>query len=86
MSDADTPLAFGDVVIIGGGCYGTFYAGQMEKARARGKVSYRQLLIVDRDPACRMIRELGEADDRRLVAMEWNAFLDEYLSLSQGGT
>jgi hypothetical protein len=79
MSDASTLLAFGDVVIIGGGCYGTFYTGQMEKARDRGKVSYRQLLIVDRDPACQMARELGETHDRRLVRSEWGDFLDEFL-------
>lgn len=79
MSAAAAPLAFGDVVIIGGGCYGTFYTGQMEKARDRGKVSYRQLLIVDRDPACQMARELGETHDRRLVRSDWSDFLDEYL-------
>jgi len=85
MSDATAPLAFGDVVIIGGGCYGTFYTGQMERARDRGKISYRQLLIIDRNPACQMARELGETPDRRLVAQDWDAFLDEYLVEASGG-
>jgi hypothetical protein len=79
MSDAEAPLEFGDVVIIGGGCYGTFYAGQLEKARDRGKVTYQQLLVVDRDPACQMMRKMGKADDRQLVVREWDLFLDEYL-------
>lgn len=79
MSAATAPLAFGDVVIIGGGCYGTFYTRQMETARDRGKVRYCQLLIVDRDPACQVARELGQTEDRRLVTQEWNTFLDEYL-------
>lgn len=85
MSDAEARLAFGDVVIIGGGCYGTFYAGQLEKARDRGKVTYRQLLVVDRNPACQMMREMGQADDRRLVGQDWSEFLDEYLGTSATG-
>jgi len=30
-----------DVMVIGGGCYGTFYAGQLAKAKARGRADYR---------------------------------------------
>jgi hypothetical protein len=86
MSGESSPLDFGDVVIIGGGCYGTFYAGQLERARDRGRVTWRQLLVVDRDPACQLMRELGESPDRRLVTQEWNAFLDDYLSGAQGET
>lgn len=69
----------GEVVIVGGGCYGTFYARQLEQAQAKGKASCRRILVVDRDPACRMARELGEADGRRLVIEEWGEFFDRYL-------
>jgi hypothetical protein len=79
MTDDPAPLAFGDIIIIGGGCYGTFYAGQLEKARDRGKVTWQQVLVVDRDPACQLARELGEAPGRRLVTQDWDSFLDEYL-------
>ncbi|MGH7702057.1 MAG: hypothetical protein ACREMO_03125, partial [Gemmatimonadales bacterium] len=72
----------GDVVIIGGGCYGTFYARQLERARARGKASYRRVLIVDRDPDCQAGRELDQGQDRLLVVSEWGAFLDQYLESS----
>jgi hypothetical protein len=48
----------GTVAIVGGGCYGTFYAGQLERARARDAARYRRILIVDRDPDCRAAREL----------------------------
>jgi hypothetical protein len=67
------------VVIVGGGCYGTFYAGQLERARAQGKATYRQLLIVDRDPECRFSSELGEDELRHLVVQEWGDFFDGYL-------
>ena len=33
------PLRFGEIVIVGGGCYGTFYAGQLAKAAERGRVA-----------------------------------------------
>jgi len=65
---------------VGGGCYGTFYAGQLERARDRGAVEYARLLVVDRDPACRAARELPPDPARRLVTREWGAFFDEYLA------
>jgi hypothetical protein len=73
-------VAFRDVVIVGGGCYGTFYAGQLERARERGRADYRKLLVVDRDPGCRFARELGETDSRALMVQEWGAFFDQYLA------
>ena len=50
-----------DVVVIGGGCYGTFYATQLARAKARGKASYRRVVLVDRDPGCRASAEIGRA-------------------------
>ena len=73
-------VTLGDVIIIGGGCYGTFYTGQLEAARAKGKASYRRLLVVDRNPDCQLTRELAPAEDRELVVEEWGAFLDRYLA------
>jgi hypothetical protein len=67
------------VAIVGGGCYGTFYAGQLIRARERGKARYRRLLVVDRDPRCRFAQEIGAADDRELVVAEWGEFFDTWL-------
>jgi hypothetical protein len=74
--------AFRDIAIVGGGCYGTFYAGQLLRARRRGQASYRRLLVVDRDPGCRFARELGRASDRELVVSEWEGFFDRWLGRS----
>ncbi len=79
VDDSSDSVRFRDVVIVGGGCYGTFYAGQLERARARGRASYRRLLIVDRDPACQLSRELGGDETRQLVTQEWGDFFDSYL-------
>lgn len=78
-------VAFGEVVIVGGGCYGTFYARQLTAARERGKASFDRLLIVDRDPACQFVRELGSAADRELVVSDWDIFFDRYLSEKAAG-
>ncbi len=72
-------VELGDVVIVGGGCYGTFYAGQLLRAAERGRVGYRRLLVVDRDPACKFSGEVGSAPGRELVVREWGEFFDEYL-------
>lgn len=71
-------IALGDVAIMGGGCYGTFYLGQLERARDKGAVSYRRLLIVDHDPASQAAR-LPSAPHREMVITDWNGFLDDWL-------
>ncbi len=68
-------------MVVGGGCYGTFYATQLAKAKARGKTDYRTVIVVDRDPSCRARRELGDAADRQFVIAEWTLFFDDWLSL-----
>src|SRR5207245_11515292 len=37
------PVVMRDVVVVGGGCYGTFYAGQLAKAKERGKARFRRV-------------------------------------------
>ena len=66
-------------MVVGGGCYGTFYASQLAKAKARGKTDYRTVIVVDRNPDCRARRELGDAPDREFVTAEWTAFFDDWL-------
>jgi hypothetical protein len=77
--DFSERVELGDVAIVGGGCYGTFYAGQLIRAQEREKVRYRRLLVVDRDAQCRFAREIGAADDRELVVTEWGEFFDRWL-------
>jgi hypothetical protein len=79
VDDSSDSVELHDVAIVGGGCYGSFYAGQMIRARERGKVRYRRLLVVDRDPHCRFVSEIGPADDRELVVADWAEFFDRWL-------
>jgi hypothetical protein len=73
------PAVLRDVVVIGGGCYGTFYAGQLAKAKQRGKADYRRVIIVDRDPRCRASTELPTSGDREIVVSDWHAYFDRHL-------
>jgi len=79
VDDTSGKPVFRDVVIVGGGCYGTFYAGQLMRAAERGKAEYRRLLIVDRDEHCRFAHQIGAGESRLLVVQEWDDFFDEYL-------
>ncbi len=72
--------AFRDVMVVGGGCYGTFYAQQLEAAIDRGKLSARAVVLVDRDPACQATRDLADRSNRSLVVADWSDFLDQFLA------
>src|SRR6187455_897792 len=73
------PLTFGRVVIIGGGCYGSWYAQQLQRAEAGGSLHAREIVVVDRDPACRVARHIAEGAYPSLaLRLETNTW-DEYL-------
>lgn len=74
------------VVIVGGGCYGTFYAGQLARARARGAVAYDRILVVDRNPRCRAAEGLAPDAGRELVVAEWGDFFDRFLADAAPGS
>lgn len=77
---------FGRIVVVGGGCYGSYYLRQLGRARAAGAAEWEEIVVVDRDPACsaggRAPHELPP--HTRLVVTDWLAFFTEYLSLSVG--
>ena len=66
--------------MIGGGCYGTFYAGQLDVARGKGALEVERVLVVDRDPHCQISRDLPPSTGRALVVSDWDAFFDSYLA------
>lgn len=81
MRAAD-PQRYGTIVVIGGGCYGSYYVRQLRRARTAGALDWRRLLVVDRNPACRVHTEL-DADARRadvrVVEQEWSDFVERWL-------
>jgi hypothetical protein len=73
---------FGRIIIVGGGCYGSYYLRQLGRAHRAGAVEWDDLIVVDRDPGCSVgQREPDELPRRtRLVVAEWHSWFDEYLT------
>jgi hypothetical protein len=79
------PLApqqhYGTIVIVGGGCYGSYYLRQLGRAAHAGALTAERVVIVDRDAQCRVSSE-PHADDPfevEIAVEEWTPFFDSYL-------
>ena len=72
---------FGSVVIVGGGCYGSYYLRQLGRAARAGAVEWERLVVVDRDAACAANASggRGEHPDFRLETATWEEFFARYL-------
>jgi hypothetical protein len=77
-------LAFGRIVVIGGGCYGSWYVQQLVRAMHRGALTAREVVVVDRDAGCRVaIAQATGAFDGTPVALvesTWSAYLAAWLA------
>lgn len=72
-----TRQEYGDIVVVGGGCYGSYYVRQLRRARAAGALDWERLVVVDRDGACAVSRD---ADGVTLAIRDWSLFFAEYLA------
>jgi hypothetical protein len=79
------PLApaqrYGTIVVVGGGCYGTYYVRQLGRAASANALAYERLLVVDRDPDCAVSAALAsnETSNVEVVVSDWTSFFDSYL-------
>jgi hypothetical protein len=82
MSAAErVPLDFGTIVVVGGGCYGSYYVRQLHRAADAGAASWGRLIVVDRDAECRVATEAASGGSgAEVVTGEWGAFFAEYLA------
>jgi len=85
MSAAERPLRFGTIVVVGGGCYGSYYVRQLRRAATAGAVNWTRILVVDRDARCALVAS-GQAvagassnDGVEVVVREWRPFFKSYL-------
>lgn len=77
-----TTQHFGTIVVVGGGCYGSYYVRQLLRAEHANALAWTALVVVDRDPACR-VAQLPPADrpsGLRVECAEWGAWFDRYLA------
>lgn len=76
VSAPEGTQGYGDIVVVGGGCYGGYYVRQLRRARAAGALTWQRLIVVDRDPDCAVSKD---ADGLTLIHREWGSFFAEYL-------
>ena len=74
---SETPGRYGTIVIVGGGCYGSYYLRQLRRARDAAALSWTELVVVDRDPDCQVART--EPDDVVVRVGEWRDYFADFL-------
>lgn len=71
---------FGTIVVIGGGCYGSYYLQQLGRAQRAGAIAWQELVVVDRDAACAVTRaDSGELPAFTFRNESWEEFLAHHL-------
>ena len=76
---------FGTIVVVGGGCYGSYYVRQLGRAMRAGAVTWDRVCVVDRDPACRVALEIPTLAESTtpaidVVVSDWTLFFHQYLA------
>ena len=83
--DAVGSNEYGAIVVVGGGCYGSYYVRQLKRAAAAGAIVAREIVVVDRNASCAVASSLAHAPDAdgelpvRVEVRDWTGFFAEYL-------
>lgn len=82
VREARAPQIFGTIIVVGGGCYGSYYVRQLRRASETDAIRAERVIVVDRDPNCAVASDLSQASVVRvdLVVREWREFFEHYLS------
>jgi hypothetical protein len=86
MSASPVPEAYRSIIIVGGGCYGTYYVRQLLRARDAGALAFARLVVVDRNTRCPVASVSNQHPEVELVHREWEPFFDEYLGAASRET
>lgn len=86
MSVAEQPVTYGDIVVVGGGCYGSYYVRQLTRARAAAAIIYDRITVVDRHPDCAVAQAGLLGEQVQLAVEEWQEFFDAYLDRAAADT
>lgn len=76
-ASGDAPDRYDEIVVVGGGCYGSYYVRQLLRGAEAGAIAWERLIVVDRDVNCRVASEFPATT---LVAAEWDSFFDAWLA------
>jgi len=81
--DARRPAQrYGRIVVVGGGCYGSYYVRQLGRAERAGAIGWDELVVVDRDQTCTVATlATGDRPPRlRFVTALWEDYFAQYLA------
>ena len=79
-----TRAACSSIIVVGGGCYGSYYVRQLRRARDAGALAYDRVVVVDRNPDCQVARGPSRDGDVLILQADWESFFDDYLGTSAG--
>jgi hypothetical protein len=71
---------YATIVVVGGGCYGSYYVRQLRRARDAGALWFDRVLVVDRNERCQVASMLREESGVTIVHRDWESFFDDYLT------
>jgi hypothetical protein len=73
---------YGTIVVVGGGCYGSYYVRQLGRAHAADALTWDRVIVVDRDPRCMVAGALvsgAMTPNVQLECTDWRQFFRDYL-------
>jgi hypothetical protein len=80
------PTRYGTIVVVGGGCYGSYYVRQLGRASRAGALEWNRLVVVDKDQRCAValgkdsLEWTGESREPEIVVAEWREFFNSFLN------
>src|SRR5687767_11246098 len=63
-------------VIAGGGAYGAHYVAKLLQAIDAGRIELDEIVVVDRDPGCRVAEVAAVEPTVRLEVSDWRGFAE----------
>ncbi len=80
---------FGRIVVVGGGCYGSYYIRQLARAERANALRWSSVVVVDRDAGCAVaaLPVSARPSSLQVVCDDWHAFFGRYLDAAadEGG-
>lgn len=83
MFASPAPQGYESIVVVGGGCYGTYYVRQLLRARNAKRISFDRLVVVDRNANCQVARGWPGEPAVVVANSEWAPFFDMYLQTAR---
>lgn len=71
---------YATIVVVGGGCYGSYYVRQLLRARDARALSFDRVRVVDRNEDCQVASMARGEPCVTIERREWEPFFDQYLS------